>query len=301
MQISGHNIKFTYNKKQNDMTHAVNGVSFNIEEGTCTCVIGKTGSGKSTLVQTLNALILPDDGYTQVDDFFVTNNKQLKKDLLKDKDKNIKKANKKYVSLKKEVGLVFQFPEYQLFSMTVLKDVMFGPKNFGLKEKEAEDCAKEALKEVGLDESFYDRSPFVLSGGEKRRVAIAGILASNPKVIVLDEPTAGLDARGKKEIVDLLKDFQKKGRTLVLVTHDMDIVMKLANKVLVMNEGKIVIETTPSELFRMDDIEQYSIEIPRIYKLIKLLKNSGFAGNLEEIDDYDTLIKEIVNVKGEKK
>ena len=301
MQISGHNIKFTYNKKQNDMTHAVNGVSFNIEEGTCTCVIGKTGSGKSTLVQTLNALILPDDGYTQVDDFFVTNNKQLKKDLLKDKDKNIKKANKKYVSLKKEVGLVFQFPEYQLFSMTVLKDVMFGPKNFGLKEKEAEDCAKEALKEVGLDESFYDRSPFVLSGGEKRRVAIAGILASNPKVIVLDEPTAGLDARGKKEIVDLLKDFQKKGRTLVLVTHDMDIVMKLANKVLVMNEGKIVIETTPSELFRMDDIEQYSIEIPRIYKLIKLLKNNGFTGNLEEIDDYDTLIKEIVNVKGEKK
>ncbi len=293
MQISGHNIKYTYNKKQNDLTHALKGISFNIKEGSCTCVVGKTGSGKSTLIQTLNALLLPDDGYTQIDDYYVTANKKLKKQLLKDKDKKIKKLNKRYVSLKKEVGLVFQFPEYQLFSMTVLQDVLFGPKNFGLKQKEAEASAKEALASVGLDESFYQRSPFVLSGGEKRRVAIAGILASNPKIIVLDEPTAGLDARGKKEIIELLSDFQKAGKTLIVVTHDMDVVMKLANRVFVLDEGKLVLDTTPSILFNTKNVEQYSIEIPNIYKFINSLKNAGFATNLLKINSYNQLIDAI--------
>ena len=178
MSIKVNNVSYLYNKKENLDKAALKEISLTINDKDFVTIVGKTGSGKSTLVQTFNALILPTFGYNEIEEFFITEDKKLKKELLKNKDKTIRKENKRYSKLKKKVGMVFQFPEYQLFSETVLKDVMFGPKNFGFSEEEAKERAIKALKDVGIPESYFDKSPFELSGGEKRRVAIAGIIAS---------------------------------------------------------------------------------------------------------------------------
>lgn len=293
MPIKGYNVKYIYNPKEPARCTALNDVSFEIEEKDFLCVVGKTGSGKSTLVQTLNALILPTDGYVQVDDFYVTENKKLKKNLLKDKSKEIKKNNKRYALLRKKIGLVFQFPEYQLFSMSVLDDVMFGPINFGLSKEEAKEVAKKALNDVGINASYYQKSPFELSGGEKRRVAIAGILASNPDVLVLDEPTAGLDSKGKEMIMGLLNKLHDSGKIIIVITHDMNIVMNYAKKVFVMSDGKLIKVSTPHELFSEIDLADLSLEEPVFYKFKKLLKYGGFAGNLDKISEFNELIEEI--------
>ena len=293
MPIKGYNVKYIYNPKEPARCTALSDVSCEIEEKDFLCVVGKTGSGKSTLVQTLNALILPTDGYVQVDDFYVTENKKLKKSLLKDKSKEIKKNNKRYTLLRKKIGLVFQFPEYQLFSMSVLDDVMFGPINFGLSKEEAKEVAKKALNDVGINESYYQQSPFELSGGEKRRVAIAGILASNPDVLVLDEPTAGLDSKGKEMIMGLLNKLHDSGKIIIVITHDMNIVMNYAKKVFVMSDGKLIKVSTPHELFSEIDLADLSLEEPAFYKFKKLLKYGGFAGNLDEISEFNELIEEI--------
>ena len=298
-QIKTNHLTYVYDKKDPNHYDALSDVSLEIKKGDLVCIVGKTGSGKSTLVQTFNNLISPTSGYCQVENFYITSDKKLKKELLKNQDKSVIEENKHVARLRRKVGLVFQFPEYQLFAETIIKDVMFGPKNFGLKEVEAKEVAKKSLIEVGIPESYFEKSPFELSGGEKRRVAIAGIIASDPDILVLDEPTAGLDPNGKIEIMNLIKRFHEKGRTIIIVTHDMNLVLNFAKTVIVLNDGKLIEVTSPEKLFQSPDIEKYSLEIPTLFKFINLLKNCGFAGNLSEIYDFDTLIERIYEAKYE--
>ena len=301
MSIKVNNVSYLYNKKENLDKAALKEISLTIKDKDFVTIVGKTGSGKSTLVQTFNALILPTFGYNEIEEFYITEDKKLKKELLKNKDKTIRKENKRYSKLKKKVGMVFQFPEYQLFSETVLKDVMFGPKNFGFSEEEAKERAIKALQDVGIPESYFDKSPFELSGGEKRRVAIAGIIASEPDILILDEPTAGLDPKGKKEILELIAAYHKTGKTVIVVTHDMDIVLEYSEKVIVLNNGKLIDILSPDELFKKENLEELSLEMPNLIKFKYQLKYWGFAGFLENINDFDSLIDAIVKEKGEQK
>lgn len=301
MSIKVNNVSYLYNKKENLDKAALKEISLTIKDKDFVTIVGKTGSGKSTLVQTFNALILPTFGYNEIEEFYITEDKKLKKELLKNKDKTIRKENKRYSKLKKKVGMVFQFPEYQLFSETVLKDVMFGPKNFGFSEEEAKERAIKALQDVGIPESYFDKSPFELSGGEKRRVAIAGIIASEPDILILDEPTAGLDPKGKKEILELIAAYHKTGKTVIVVTHDMDIVLEYSEKVIVLNNGKLIDILSPNELFKKENLEELSLEMPNLIKFKNQLKYWGFAGFLDNINDFDGLIEAIVKEKGEQK
>ncbi len=273
MAIQIKNLYYAYTKEK----YALKDVNLTFEEGTFTALIGETGSGKSTLVQNLNALLIPTQGEIQVDEFTITNNKH---------------KNKKIHQLRKKVALVFQFPEYQLFEETVLKDVAFGVRNFGAKQEEALARAKEALTSVGIDESYYNKSPFELSGGEKRRVAIAGILAINPDILVLDEPTAGLDAKGTNDIMSLVEQMHQNGKTIILVTHDMDIVMRYCQKTIVLHNGEVVYNGAPNQLFDSYN-EDMAIEIPALYRLGLSLKQKGIDLDLSKIKDVDDLIKQI--------
>ena len=300
MQIEVNNVTYTYNKKRFDEFEALKGISLKIDKGEFVALVGKTGSGKSTLIQTFNALILPTSGYVKVDDFIVTGDKKLKRQLLKKESKEVQILNKKKAYLlRKKVGMVFQFPEYQLFADTILKDVMFGPLNFKVEENLAKEKSINALKSVGIDESYFERNPFELSGGEKRRVAIAGILASEPDILILDEPTAGLDPNGKKEIMNLIKDIHKEGKTIILVTHDMDVVMDYVDKIFVLNDGKLLEETTPDILFNKENILDYSLEIPTFYKFKNLLKKFGFCKDLSKINEFNELIDIICEGKND--
>ena len=278
MGIQIKNLYYSYIKG----VDALEDINLSFETGSITALIGETGSGKSTLVQNLNALLIPTQGEVQVDEFTVTNNKR---------------KNKKIKQLRKKLALVFQFPEYQLFEETVLRDVAFGVKNFGASQTEANEKAKEALKKVGIDESYYDRSPFELSGGEKRRVAIAGILAIEPEILVLDEPTAGLDAQGVTDIMSLVMDMHKEGKTIIIVTHDMDIVMKYCQNAVVLHEGQVVYSGKPYDLFNNYD-EEMSIEVPVLYQLCIKLKEKGIPLDLSKINNSDDLIKQVNEWRG---
>ena len=277
MQIKIMNLSYTYLVKTPNEVEALHDVTLEMPEGKITSIIGHTGSGKSTLIQTLNGLLIPTSGEVHVGDFIVTNKK---------------KKNKKIKELRKSLAIVFQFPEYQLFEETVEKDVAFGLKNYGVKEPEAIKLAHKALEEVGIDKTFYKRSPFELSGGEKRRVAIAGIIALNPDILVLDEPTAGLDPRGSKIILNLIKKFNKEGKTIILVTHDMNIVLNYSDHVVVMNDGKVAFEGTPSTLFN-GDISQYSIDVPELFKFVKILEDKGMKLDISNIRTIDDLINQL--------
>ena len=259
MGLNFQNVNFKYNPKANKFTLKDINLSIASTDEFIT-ILGHTGSGKSTLTQLANALLLPNSGEIEVFDktIYPKNNENLK-----------------YVRSK--VGVVFQFPEYQLFDETVLKDVSFGPKNFGKTKEEALEIAKESLKLVGIDESLFDRSPFNLSGGQMRRIAIAGILASDPQILILDEPTVGLDPKGRNELMDLLKDIQEKThKTIIIVTHNMDVVARLANRCLVLNEGEIVKDTTPRELFGdIEFLNKNHLDMPEATRLAIELKNSG--------------------------
>ena len=277
MAIEVKNLRYVYLPKTPNAVVALDDVSLTIPEHSFAAFIGRTGSGKSTLVQMFNALLLPSEGEVLVDEFQITPKKR--------KNKNIK-------NLRKHVSLVFQFPEYQLFEETVEKDVAFGLKNFGMKHDEAIQKAHEALLSVGLDEKYFTKSPFELSGGEKRRVAIAGILAINPDILVLDEPTAGLDDKGARDVMSLVKKMHEDGKTILIVTHDMELVMRYCDLVFVLKDGKLAYSGSKDSLFDSIDSSS-SIEIPPLYQLAQKLKERGAPINIKDIRDIDDLIKQI--------
>ena len=277
MGIKIENVFYTYGKKASNSTLALNDVSFAINDNDFVAIVGETGSGKSTLAQCLNALLVPDKGQIVVDDIVVSY-------------KNRK--NKKMRDLRKRVGLVFQFPEYQLFEETVEKDVAFGLKNFGMKNDEAIKKAHEALLSVGLNEKYFTKSPFELSGGEKRRVAIAGILAINPDILVLDEPTAGLDLEGARDVMSLVEKMHKDGKTIIVVTHDMELVMRYCDLVFVLKDGKLAYQGSKDELFESIDSSS-SIEIPPLYQLAQKLKERGAPINIKDIRSIDDLVEQM--------
>lgn len=282
MSIKFDQVYYTYSPKTPFEYEALNNLNFEIKKGSFACLVGHTGCGKSTLIQHLNGLLIPSRGEVVVDDFV---NSQ--------KDR---KMRRKVRDLRKKVGLVFQFSENQLFEETVEDDIAFGPQNFGVKKPEALEIAKESLKLVGLDESFLKKSPFDLSGGEKRRVAIAGVLALKPDILVLDEPTAGLDPKGTKELLGIVKSLNKKGTTIILVTHDINIVFEYADNVIVMDNGEIVKIATPSELFN-EDVEKYSLETPMIQKVTKMCLTKGLKLDTTKIRNLETLVDEILKVR----
>ena len=277
MDIKVEHIFYTYGKKASNSTLALDDVSFTVNDNEFLAIVGETGSGKSTLAQMFNALLIPDKGDVQVDDYLINY-------------KNRK--SKKLKGLRKHVGLVFQFPEYQLFEETVEKDVAFGVKNFGVKGEEALIKAHEALKLVGLDETYYKRQPFELSGGERRKVAIAGILAIDPDIIIFDEPTVGFDPSSAKDLMNLVVELHKKGKTIIVITHDMDLVRRYSQRVLLLEKGKLVFDGAPSDLFVF--VQNYDrLEIPQVIRLAMKLKEMGADIDVKSIRRSDDLIKEI--------
>ncbi len=281
MPIEFKELSHIYNASSPFPYVALHEINLEIKEGIFTAVIGETGSGKSTLVQHLNALLLPTEGTVTVDEFSVGANK---------------KENKNLKQLRKKVGLVFQFPEYQLFEETILKDVSFGPKNFGLSEEEAIQRAKKALEIVGIDQSYLERSPFDLSGGQKRRVAIAGILAADPDILVLDEPTAGLDPQGAKEMMGLfLRLNQEMGKTIIMVTHDMEHVMNYCEEVIVLEHGRVKTKCSSEAFFQNDKLlHEMNITPPAVIRVKQQLEEKGMVlqGSITSIE---TLVKAIEN------
>ncbi|MDD4532549.1 MAG: energy-coupling factor transporter ATPase [Bacilli bacterium] len=302
MSIKLKNVSYTYSQKTPFAFEALKNVSLNINDHSFLALIGETGSGKSTLVQHLNGLLLPTSGEVQVNNFLLSieNGKRKYVDLNKPQGKKYHKKQFNIKDLRKYAGLVFQFPEYQLFEETVLKDICFGPKNFGASEEEAETMARQAIELVGLDESYLSRSPFELSGGEKRRVAIAGIIALNPSVLILDEPTAGLDPQGEREMMELFKRIYDSGKSVILVTHNMDIVLKYVDEVIVMKDGHLLTQTTPLKLFQDEKfLANTAIEPPFVFKVAKELIDNGLNIDLGKIKDISSLVGEIGRVKHE--
>ena len=262
MGIALENVSFTYQEGTPLASTALSDVSLTIEDGSYTALIGHTGSGKSTILQLLNGLLVPSQGSVRVFDTLITSTSK----------------NKDIRQIRKQVGLVFQFAENQIFEETVLKDVAFGPQNFGVSEEDADQIAREKLALVGIDESLFDRSPFELSGGQMRRVAIAGILAMEPAILVLDEPTAGLDPLGRKELMNLFKKLHQSGMTIVLVTHLMDDVAEYANQVYVMEKGRLVKGGKPSDIFQdVVFMEEVQLGVPKITSFCKRLADRGVS------------------------
>ncbi len=256
---------------------ALQNINLEIDDGEFVGLIGHTGSGKSTLIQHLNGLLKPTSGTITVNDIRI------------DKDsRNLKEV-------RRQVGLVFQYPEHQLFEETVYQDIAFGPRNLGLSAEEIDVRVKEAMALVGLDfDSLKDRSPFELSGGQRRRVAIAGVIAMKPKILILDEPTAGLDPRGRDEILGQIKEFHERyGITVILVSHSMEDVARLVNKIIVMNRGRVALYGTPEEVFRhADELEEMGLGIPQITRLMRMLRERG----IDVPDDVFTIerAKEVI-------
>ena len=272
MPININNVFHAYLKKSPQRVEALKDVSLTIEDHCYVALVGETGSGKSTLAQHLNALLLPDSGSIEIDSFKITPNKH--------KNKNIHE-------LRKHVGMVFQFPEYQLFEETVEKDVAFGPLNFSKDKDAAMQAAHEALKKVGLDESYYQRSPFELSGGERRRVALAGIFAIKPDILVLDEPTVGLDYQGTKDLMELINEMYLEGTSIILITHDMNLVNNYVQKVYFLEKGELKFVGKPYELFSHED---FDIEIPDLYKFVNALNDKGHNIPLDKIKSAKDVI-----------
>lgn len=275
------NLTYTYSKNTPFLKDAVKNVSFSAEKGEIIGIIGHTGSGKSTLVQHLNGLFKPMEGAIYFDG----------KDIWED-SKNISKIRSK-------IGLVFQYPEYQLFDETVYKDISFGPKNMGADPLEIDRSVRAAAKLVGIDENYFEKSPFDLSGGEKRRVAIAGVLAMEPDVIVFDEPTAGLDPIGRKNIIDIIKNYRAEhNATVIIVSHSMEDMALLADKLLVMQNGCAVMFGTPKEIFAdRQKLNKFGLDVPLITKVMLALKDKGININ-GTIITVDEAAKAIIEYKG---
>lgn len=271
MSIRAEHINYLYGEGTAFEQYALKDVSFEIEDGQFIGLIGHTGSGKSTLIQHLNGLLRASSGkiYYNGEDI--------------DQEGYDKKA------LRSHVGLVFQYPEHQLFEVDVFSDVCFGPKNQGLSKEVTEQRAREALIQVGLDERLWTQSPFELSGGQKRRVAIAGVLAMQPEVLILDEPTAGLDPRGRDEILDEISALhQEKGMTIILVSHSMEDIARYADRILVMSHGEKLFDAPPKEVFRhYQELERIGLAAPQITYVVRSLKEKGIA-----LEDDITTVEE---------
>lgn len=283
MSITFRKVEHIYNPDSPFSYAALKGVDLDITEGKVSAVIGETGSGKSTLVQHLNALLLPTGGELQIMDKTI---------VAGSKPKNLK-------ALRRQVGLVFQFPEYQLFEETIAKDISFGPKNFGVSEEEALQRAKDIIQVVGLDESYLEKSPFDLSGGQKRRIAIAGILAMDPQVLVLDEPTAGLDPQGAQDMMQLFvrmnKEFHK---TVLIVTHDMEHVLNYCDEVIVVKDGLIEKKCDVRSFFeQVNLLKELNINPPAVIRLREKLIEHGFTidKNVLDIDELAMAVKKEVS------
>jgi len=267
MSVKVENLTHIYNEGLPHESVAVQDVSFSIEDGQIAGIIGHTGSGKSTLVQHLNGLIKPKTGSIYIDGENICDGKTVMREI------------------RKKVGLVFQYPEYQLFEETVFKDVAFGPKNIGLADEELEDRVKEAIELVGLDyEQIKDKSPFDLSGGQKRRVAIAGVIAMKPKVLILDEPTAGLDPKAHRDVLDMIiRVHEHENNITIMVSHNMEDIASMCDKVIVMDRAHAVMEGTPEEVFaRRAELKQMGLAAPPVTELIDMLNDRGFKldGNI---------------------
>ncbi len=260
MSIKIEDVSFVYNKGTNIENTVLKNINLEIKDGEFIGLIGHTGSGKSTLIQMLNALIKPTSGKITIDDL------------------EIKKDKKTLSEIRKKVGLVFQYPEHQLFELNVYKDVAFGPKNIGMSEEEIDISVKKSLELVGLDETFYNKPPFNLSGGQKRKVAIASVLAMNPKVLILDEPTAGLDPKASKDILNKIKEMHEMlDITIILVSHSMEMVAKLCDKILVLNKGEKVYFDTPKEVFKNSkNLEKIGLKVPQTTILMNALVEKGY-------------------------
>lgn len=260
MGITLKNVSYTYQAGTPFEGPALFDVNLEVKTGSYTALIGHTGSGKSTILQLLNGLLTPSSGSVLVDDIEIT----------------AASINKDIKQVRKKVGLVFQFAESQVFAETVLEDVAFGPQNFGVSKEEAERVAREKLLLVGISEDLFVRSPFELSGGQMRRVAIAGILAMEPEVLVLDEPTAGLDPLGRKELMELFSHLHNDGMTIVLVTHLMDDVANFADTVYVMEKGRLVRSGNPKDIFQdVDFMENIQLGVPKITKFAQNMVQKG--------------------------
>lgn len=264
---------------------ALDDVNITINDGEFNVLIGHTGSGKSTLIQHINGLLKPTSGKILVDDTDIT-------------DKSVKMSD-----IRKKIGLVFQYPEYQLFEETIEKDIAYGPTNLGLSEEEIHNRVKRAMNIVGLDyETLKDKSPFDLSGGQKRRVAIAGVVAMEPKILILDEPTAGLDPSGRDEILYEIKKLQKEyGMTIILVSHSMEDVAKVADKIFVMYNAKCILNGSPEEIFtEVDTLESVGLAVPQVTYLVRKLRERGFDIS-EKVFTVEQAKAEILKVLGSAK
>jgi energy-coupling factor transport system ATP-binding protein len=279
MSIKIENLTHIYMKGTPFEKKALDNININIQEGQFVALIGHTGSGKSTLIQHINGLLKPTSGKIIVDDTDIT---------LK---------NTKLTDIRKKVGLVFQYPEYQIFEETIEKDIAYGPKNLRLDEKEVETRVKRAMNMVNLDyETFSGKSPFELSGGQKRRVAIAGVVAMEPKILILDEPTAGLDPKGRDDILGQIVKLQKEYKmTIILVSHSMEDVAKVADRILVMNNGKCILDGKPTEIFKeIDTLESIGLAVPQVTYLVRELRNKGFNIS-ENVFTVEQAKKEIIS------
>ena len=290
MQISLKNVSYTYNYKTPYAREVLKDINLNVEEGSYTVIIGKTGSGKSTLIEHINGLLLPTQGEVSVNNVLITNPKSKKEK---------RELAKKLKVLRQDVAVLFQFSEQQLFETSVLKDIIFAPLNYGISEERAISKAKELIKLVGLDESYLDKSPFELSGGEMRKVALCGVLALEPKVLILDEPTVALDYKSREEIMTMVKKLKDEfNMTIVLISHNMNYVLEYADKIFVLKNGKINFEGTVEELFADEKLlKENSLEQPELLKFYNKLQENNIKLNVFP-RKYEDLIDALKNKIG---
>lgn len=290
MQISLKNVSYTYNYKTPYAREVLKDINLNVEEGSYTVIIGKTGSGKSTLIEHINGLLLPTHGEVLVNNVLITNPKSKKEK---------RELAKKLKVLRQDVAVLFQFSEQQLFETSVLKDIIFAPLNYGISEERAISKAKELIKLVGLDKSYLDKSPFELSGGEMRKVALCGVLALEPKVLILDEPTVALDYKSREEIMTMVKKLKDElNMTIVLISHNMNYVLEYADKVFVLKNGKINFEGTVEELFADEKLlKENSLEQPELLKFYNKLQENNIKLNVFP-RKYEDLIDALKNKIG---
>ena len=287
MSIKIENLTHVYMPKSPFEKVALDNVSLDIKDGEFVALIGHTGSGKSTLIQHFNGLLEPTSGKIIVDGMDITS------------------KDAKLTDIRKKVGLVFQYPEYQLFEETISKDIAFGPKNLGLSEEEVNLRVIKSMEMVGLDyEKYKDKSPFDLSGGQKRRVAIAGVVAMQPTTLILDEPTAGLDPKGRDDILDQISKLHKDyNMTIIIVSHSMEDVAKIAERIIVMNHGKVALQGKPAEVFKqMDLLEEIGLGVPQVTYLVKKLREKGLdiSDNIFTIEEAKKELLSILKVNKSK-